>query len=102
MLALLNVTDLKKLPRELKEYPSASELEQILSMLSNMGMKNARFDITLMRGFDYYTDIVFEVFDKHPDNNRSMLGGGRYDGLVGLFGVSRYRPRLWLGRCDAG
>jgi histidyl-tRNA synthetase len=40
-----------------------------------------------MRGFDYYTDIVFEMFDKHPDNNRSMAGGGRYDGLVGLFGV---------------
>jgi len=41
-----------------------------------------------MRGFDYYTDIVFEVFDAHTDNNRSMLGGGRYDGLVGLFGVA--------------
>ena len=40
-----------------------------------------------MRGFDYYTGIVFEVFDTNPDNNRSMLGGGRYDGLVGLFGV---------------
>jgi len=40
-----------------------------------------------MRGFDYYTGLVFEVFDTHPDNNRSMLGGGRYDGLVGLFGV---------------
>ena len=56
-------------------------------MLSNAGIKNVRFDVTLMRGFDYYTDIVFEVFDTHPDNNRSMLGGGRYDGLVGLFGV---------------
>jgi histidyl-tRNA synthetase len=41
-----------------------------------------------MRGFDYYTGIVFEVFDTDPDNNRSMLGGGRYDGLVGLFGVN--------------
>jgi histidyl-tRNA synthetase len=40
-----------------------------------------------MRGFDYYTDIVFEVFDNHPENNRSMFGGGRYDGLVSLFGV---------------
>ena len=56
-------------------------------MLSNANIKNVRFDMTLMRGFDYYTDIVFEVFDRHPDNNRSMLGGGRYDGLVGLFGV---------------
>jgi histidyl-tRNA synthetase len=40
-----------------------------------------------MRGFDYYTGIIFEVFDSDPANNRSMLGGGRYDGLVGLFGV---------------
>jgi histidyl-tRNA synthetase len=45
------------------------------------------FDITLMRGFDYYTNIVFEVFDTDPENNRSMFGGGRYDGLVELFGV---------------
>lgn len=59
----------------------------MLNMLSNAGIKNACFDITLMRGFDYYTDIVFEVSDTHLENNRSMLGGGRYDGLVGLFGV---------------
>ncbi len=84
---MLGVKDLKKLPAELKEHPSAAELEQMLNTLSKTGLKNARFDVTLMRGFDYYTDVVFEVFDKHPDNNRSMLGGGRYDGLVGLFGV---------------
>jgi histidyl-tRNA synthetase len=36
---------------------------------------------------DYYTDIVFEVYDADPANVRSMFGGGRYDGLVGLFGV---------------
>lgn len=87
LLALLDVKDLKKLPPELAKNTSVSELGRILNMLSNMGIKNARFDIGLMRGFDYYTDIVFEVFDMHPDNNRSMLGGGRYDGLVGLFGV---------------
>lgn len=40
-----------------------------------------------MRGFDYYTGIVFEMFDTDPENNRAMFGGGRYDGLVGLFGV---------------
>jgi len=27
------------------------------------------------------------VFDTHPDNNRSLFGGGRYDGLVALFGA---------------
>jgi histidyl-tRNA synthetase len=87
LLALLDVKEIKKLPPELQKHTSASELQRILNMLSIGGMKNTRFDVTLMRGFDYYTDIVFEVFDLHPENNRSMLGGGRYDGLVGLFGV---------------
>ncbi len=87
LLTLLDAKDLKSLPPELIENTSVTELKQILNMLSVGGIKNARFDVTLMRGFDYYTDIVFEVFDTHPDNNRSMLGGGRYDGLVGLFGV---------------
>jgi histidyl-tRNA synthetase len=50
-------------------------------------VRNATFDITLMRGLDYYTGTVFEFFDTHPENNRSLFGGGRYSGLVGLFGV---------------
>lgn len=88
LLSLLSTKDLAKLPRELQKHPSATELKAILNMLSEAGITNAIFDIGIMRGFDYYTDIVFEVFDAHPDNNRSMLGGGRYDGLVGLFGVN--------------
>ncbi len=87
LLQVLEVTDIKKLPTELKNHASVAELQTMLEDLRAGGVTNAVFDITLMRGFDYYTDIVFEVFDTHPDNNRSMLGGGRYDGLVGLFGV---------------
>jgi histidyl-tRNA synthetase len=45
------------------------------------------YDPTLVRGFDYYTGFVFEVFDTSEENNRAMFGGGRYDGLVGSFGV---------------
>jgi histidyl-tRNA synthetase len=88
LLSLLEVKEIAKLPPELVKHDSAIELEEMLNMLGEAGIGNVRFDITLMRGFDYYTDIVFEVFDTHPDNNRSMLGGGRYDGLVGLFGVA--------------
>lgn len=87
LLSLLSVKELSKLPSELQAHDSFAELKQMIELLQAADIKNVRFDITLMRGFDYYTDIIFEVFDKHPDNNRSMLGGGRYDGLVGLFGV---------------
>jgi histidyl-tRNA synthetase len=54
-----------------------------------------------MRGFDYYTGVVFEVFDLHPDNNRAMFGGGRYDGLVGMFGVDPV-PTVGFGQGDVG
>src|SRR5699024_11736350 len=43
------------------------------------------FDPLIVRGFDYYTSTVFEVFDADPQNRRSLFGGGRYDNLVGLF-----------------
>lgn len=88
LLVLLETKDLAKLPPPLREHESVSELRHLLSQLAAAGIKNAKFDVSIMRGFDYYTDIVFEVFDKHPDNNRSMVAGGRYDGLVGLFGVA--------------
>jgi histidyl-tRNA synthetase len=88
LLALLETKQLSKLPKELTELDSVKELQSTLDLLEQNGIKNTVFDITIMRGFDYYTDIVFEVFDTHPENNRSMVAGGRYDGLVGLFGVA--------------
>jgi len=87
LLNLLKAQKLEDLPGELHGHPAVLHLRELIDMLESSRVSNYRFDITLMRGFDYYTDIVFEVFDNHPDNNRSMFGGGRYDGLVGLFGV---------------
>lgn len=65
-----------------------AEINNLLSRLENLGIKNAVFDRTIARGFDYYTGIVFEIYDLHPDNNRSVFGGGRYDNLVKAFGNS--------------
>ncbi|HSX15889.1 MAG TPA: histidine--tRNA ligase [Candidatus Saccharimonadales bacterium] len=87
LLELLKTTDLSQLPEGFRSSPAVLGLQQLMDMLANSMVTNAVFDITLMRGFDYYTDIVFEVSDTDPENNRSMFGGGRYDGLVGLFGV---------------
>lgn len=84
---LLRVTTVGDLPTEMLQSTAAEDMRQLTVMLDKLGVKNLQFDITLMRGLDYYTGTVFEVFDLHPDNNRSMFGGGRYDGLVGLFGA---------------
>ncbi len=49
------------------------------------GINNLVYNPGIVRGFAYYTGIVFEVFDTHPQNNRALFGGGRYDNLTALF-----------------
>ncbi|MEN9530742.1 MAG: hypothetical protein RI932_2615 [Pseudomonadota bacterium] len=58
-----------------------------------------RFDASIMRGFDYYTGLVFEIYDTHPENRRALFGGGRYDNLVGAFGVEPL-PGIGYGVSD--
>lgn len=43
------------------------------------------FSPGVVRGLDYYTGIVYEVFDTGKENIRSIFGGGRYDDLLSLF-----------------
>ena len=85
--ALLGAGSLQDLPQELRSSPIVVKLQQLFQILTQNGVKNAVFDVGIMRGLDYYTGTVFEFFDTHPDNNRALFGGGRYDGLVGLFGA---------------
>ncbi|MBQ8341093.1 MAG: histidine--tRNA ligase [Clostridia bacterium] len=64
----------------------AKELLALFEALEKTGLdKYCMFDFGIIRGLDYYTGTVFEVFDLAPENNRAMFGGGRYDNLVGLF-----------------
>ncbi|MGH7196541.1 MAG: histidine--tRNA ligase [Candidatus Saccharimonadales bacterium] len=85
--ALFSAKSMGELPKELLESSAIKEIQLLFTLLREHGVKSLTFDISLMRGFDYYTDIVFEVFDTNPENSRSLFGGGRYDGLIGLFGV---------------
>lgn len=94
-----NATNLDRLPTEIKAHDSYKELKDLMHLFAKSGILNAEFDVTLTRGFDYYTDIVFEVNDTAPENNRSMFGGGRYDGLVGMFGVEPV-PTVGFGMGD--
>ena len=96
---LLSINEISDLPEDISRQESYSKLIQLLEMLSGSGVNNIKYDISLMRGFDYYTDIVFEIFDTDPNNNRSLFGGGRYDGLVGLFGVEPV-PTVGFGMGD--
>lgn len=100
IIELLKVQDFNQLPAPLSSHPSVESLRKLNALCFENNIGNVQFDLSLMRGFDYYTDIVFEVYDTHPDNNRSMYGGGRYDGLVGQFGVDPV-PTVGFGMGDA-
>lgn len=74
-------------------------ISKLLKELEGRGIKNTVFTPTVTRGFDYYTGMVFEVFDTHPDNRRSLFGGGRYDNLLEIFGVEPV-PTVGFGMGD--
>lgn len=65
----------------------AAYVLEIIEELKTLGLDAfVEYDPSVVRGFDYYTGLVFEVFDTHPENRRSLFGGGRYNNLVGAFG----------------
>ena len=83
----------------LEKNKSAKLLDELVSQLDSKGIKNCVIDINITRGFDYYTGMVFEVFDTNPENRRSLFGGGRYDNLLEMFGVDPV-PTVGFGMGD--
>ncbi len=69
----------------LSRASSNAHLEELLSLLYKLGITNVHIDTGIVRGFDYYTGMVFEVFDTAAQNTRSIFGGGRYDNLLAMF-----------------
>jgi histidyl-tRNA synthetase len=79
-------------------YDEMSLLETYLKALD--ADKNVSFDLSLARGLDYYTGVIYECIVENPPQleegkkekggQASLVGsiaaGGRYDNLVGIFG----------------
>jgi histidyl-tRNA synthetase len=62
----------------------AAELEQIMQLCSGgSAASHVELDVSLARGLSYYTGAIMEV--AVPDLAGSLGGGGRYDGLIGMF-----------------
>ena len=59
--------------------------DQVRKFLDDLDL-NYELDARLVRGLDYYTKTVFEVFSSDLGAQNALVGGGRYDGLVELFG----------------
>jgi histidyl-tRNA synthetase len=63
---------------------AAGELEQIFRLADATGAASRlRFDVSLARGLSYYTGAIMEI--AVTDLAGSLGGGGRYDGLIGMF-----------------
>ncbi|WP_422445237.1 ATP phosphoribosyltransferase regulatory subunit [Thermoanaerobacterium sp. DL9XJH110] len=63
------------------------ELTALAEMLRNFKDIKFTFDLSLSRGMDYYTGIVFEIYS--PGSGFPLGGGGRYDNLMDKFNGKR-------------
>ncbi len=62
-----------------------THLKNLWDSLQNRDVKNIRINFGIVRGLDYYSGMVFEVFDEKSDLG-ALAGGGRYDNLAKAFG----------------
>ena len=67
------------------QLDSWDSLKKLFDSLENRGVSNVRINFGIVRGLDYYSGMVFEVFDKNSTLG-ALAGGGRYDSLTKAFG----------------
>jgi histidyl-tRNA synthetase len=70
-------------------WRKSPELTRFFTAIDALGVKDwVTYAPYIMRGLDYYTGTVFEAWDSDGEF-RAILGGGRYDDLVGVIGGDR-------------
>lgn len=81
---------LKELLKDSQEgMKGIEELSFVIQQVEELGLKIARLslDVTLARGLNYYTGMIYEVSAPREVGIGSIGGGGRYDDLTGIFGM---------------
>lgn len=78
---------IKKCPKII-DYLSSSSRDYFESICNNLKNQNIKFTIStdLVRGLDYYDELVFEFVVKDQDTELTILGGGRYSKLINELG----------------
>ncbi len=70
------------------EGEGKEEIEKLLELASFYGIeKKLKVDLSLVRGLDYYTSLVYEIY--FEKERLSFGGGGRYDNLVEIFSLKK-------------
>jgi len=85
-------------PKPLDDLSEADRkhFESVLGYLDAMHVEYA-VDRTLVRGLDYYTHTAFEFVTTHIGAQGTVLGGGRYDGLIAELGGPPTAGIGWAG-----
>ncbi len=84
--------------KDISEFDDYEEIKYLEKLKNKLDIE-VEVDPFLTRGFDYYTGMVFEVYDTNPENNRSVFGGGRYDNLLEIFDTEKV-PAVGFGMGD--
>lgn len=80
------VENFKNIPENFFESIGYKEIKELESLIRDNKIDSyCSFNFSVVRGLDYYTGTVFEVFDTGTENIRAISGGGRYDDLLSLF-----------------
>ncbi len=101
-----NEEKISQLKNLLKDSEGLDEIEQLLSYIKNLNLKNSNsfensnffveFDVSLARGLSYYTGTVIEAFLKGGNVKSSVCAGGRYDKIIGSFLGKGYYPAVGI------
>ena len=99
LLKILNMRgEIEGVLGKFEETDRIRTLLQLGELLKGYG-KKITWDFSVVRGLSYYTGIVFEAHD-YKGEFRAILGGGRYDNVVELFGGPK-TPAVGFGMGDA-
>ncbi|KAL4576647.1 hypothetical protein LXL04_012744 [Taraxacum kok-saghyz] len=66
-----------------------NDLEKLFECLDKKCIEKVVLDLSLARGLDYYTGVIYEAVFKGETQVGSIAAGGRYDNLIGMFGNKR-------------
>lgn len=76
------------------------EVKRLKELFKSLDKSFVKFDLSIVRGLAYYTDIVFEAFDKEMGYKRSVFAGGEYNNLISDFGGEK-TPAVGFGSSAA-
>ena len=81
-----NLIESKLFEKSEEAIKTLKDIEWLFTRLEELNsLGNVEFDLSLARGLDYYTGLIFEAKLVNSEYTFSIAGGGRYDNLVGMF-----------------